>query len=103
MAWGMSTAVVSWSTAYWVGPETLVCLWVEDREINALANSGSQVNTVTPNYVHCYDFPMLPLGDLGVDHPLNLVGQGGTRVHLLGFVIFRIQVEEIASLPRGAR
>ena len=83
-------------TAHWVGPETLVHLWVEDREVNVLADSGSQVNTVTPNYVHYYDFPMLPLGDL-VDHPLNLVGLGGTQMHLLGFMILRVWVEEIAS------
>ena len=54
------------------------------------------MNTVTPNYVHCYDFPMLQLGDL-IDHPLNLVGPGGTQTHPLGFVVLRVQVEEIAS------
>ena len=69
---------------------------MEDREVNALANSHSQVNTVTPNYVHHYDFPMLLLGDL-VDHPLNLVGLGGTQTHPLGFVILRVQVEEITG------
>ena len=69
---------------------------MEDREINALADSDSQVNTVTPNYVLCYDFPMLLLGDL-IDYPLNLVGLGGTWMHPLGFVILRVWVEEIAS------
>ena len=39
-------------TAHWVGPETLVGLWVEGREVDALADSGSQVNTVMPSYVH---------------------------------------------------
>ena len=39
---------------------------------------------------------MLPQCDL-VDHPLNLVGLGGTRTHLLGFVILRVQVKEIAG------
>ena len=47
-----------------------------------------------PNYVHHYEFPILPLCDL-VDHPLNLVGLGGTQTHLLGFVILRVQVKEI--------
>ena len=69
---------------------------MEDREVNALADSGSQVNTMMPNYVHHYDFPMLPLCDL-VDHPLNLVGLGGTQTHLLGFVILRVQVKEIVG------
>ena len=38
-------------TAHWVGPETLVGLQVEGMEVNALADSGSQVNTMMPGYV----------------------------------------------------
>ena len=48
-------------TAHWIGPETLVRLQVEGREINALADSGSQVNMVTPSYVHQHELPVLPL------------------------------------------
>ena len=61
-------------------------LGVEGREVDTLANSGSQVNTVMPSYVHQHEFPVLPLHDL-VDHPLNLVGLGGMRTCPLGFVI----------------
>ena len=70
--------------AHWVGLKTLASLQVEGREINALADSGSQVNMVTPSYVCQHEFPVLLLHDL-VDHPLNLIGLGGTRT--LGFVI----------------
>ena len=91
-----SSMVTSGPTAHRVGPETLVGLWVESREVDTLADSGSQVNTVTPSYVHQHELPMLPLHDL-VDHPLNLVGLGSTRTHPLGFVILRVQVKEIAS------
>ena len=45
-------------------------------------------------YMHCYEFPVLPLHDL-VDHSLNLVGLGGTRTYPLGFVKLRVQVKEI--------
>ena len=83
-------------TAHWVGPETLVGLWVEGREVDALADSGSHVNTVMPSYVHQHVFPVLPLHDL-TDHPLNLVGLGSMRTHLLGFMILRVQVKEITS------
>ena len=58
---------------HWIGPETLVYLTREGRNVNALADSGSQVNTITPTFVQQYGFPVLPLEDL-VDHPLNLVG-----------------------------
>ena len=71
-------------------------LRVEGRELNALVDSGSQVNTVTPGYVHQYEFPVLPLCDL-VDHPINLIGLGGMRTHPLGFVILWVQVNDIAG------
>ena len=83
-------------TAHWVGPETLVGLWVKGREVDTLADSGSEVNTVIPSYVCQHEFPVLPLHDL-VNHPLNLVGLGGMRTHPLGFMILRVQVKEIAS------
>ena len=73
-------------TAHWIGPETLVDIVVEGREAITLADSGSQVNVVTPAYVKCHEFPVLPLEEL-VDHPVNLVGLGGGHTRPLGFVI----------------
>ena len=37
--------------AHWLRPETLVELTVEGRNFTALADSGSQVNTITPALV----------------------------------------------------
>ena len=73
-------------TTHWLGPETLMSLKVEGCKVNTLADSGSQVNTVMPSYVHQHEFPILPLGDL-MDYPLNLIGLGGMRTRPLGFVI----------------
>ena len=73
-------------TIHWVGPETLVSLKVKGHKINALVDSGSQVNTVTPGYVQQNEFPVLPLGDL-VDHPLNLIGLSGMRTWLHDLLI----------------
>ena len=83
-------------TVHWVGPETLVGLVVEGQEINAFADSGSQVNTVTPSFVHQHESPILPLGDL-VDHLLNLIGLGGMKTRPMGFVILWVQVSKIAG------
>ena len=69
---------------------------VEGREVDTLANSGSQVNTVMLDHVCQHEFPVLLLHDL-VDHPLNLVGLGGMRTRLLGFVILRVWVNEITG------
>ena len=91
-----SSLIANGPTAHWVGPETLFGLQVEGREVDTLADSGSQVNMVMPGYVCQHEFPVLPLWDL-INHPLNLVGLGSTRTHPLGFVILRVQVNEIAG------
>ena len=81
---------------HWIGPETLVDLTIEGRNVNALADSGSQVNTITPAFVQQYGFPVLPLEDL-VNHPLNLVGLGGKCTSLLSFVILLMKVWKITG------
>ena len=81
---------------YWIGPEMLVNLMIEGRNVNALADSGSQVNTIMPAFVQQNGFPVLPLEDL-VNHPLNLIGLGGKCTSLLGFIILCMQVREIAG------
>ena len=97
MGAGNSTSLfVDGPTANWLGPEAVVKLVVEGCEVNALADSGSQVNTVMPKFVTQNGWPVLPLEDL-VDHPLHLVGLGGNWTQSLGFVILRVQVKEIAG------
>ena len=59
--------------SHWIGPEILVDLTIEGRNVDALADSGSQVNMITPALVQQYGFPVLPLEDL-VDYLLNLWG-----------------------------
>ena len=83
-------------TSHWIGPEMLVELTVEGRNFNTLADSGSQVNTITPALVQQCGFPVLPLEDL-MDYPVNLVGLGGKCTSPLGFVILHIQVRGIAG------
>ena len=88
--------VVEGPTAHWIGPETLVDLMIEGRNVNTLVDSGSQVNTIMPAFVWQYGFPVLPLVDL-VDHPLNLVELGRKCTSPLGFIILHMQVGEITG------
>ena len=83
-------------TAHWIGLEMLVDLVVMGREGKALADSGSQVNTVTLTFVHQHELSVLPLEDL-VDHPLNLVGSGVWHTSPLGFINLHVQVKEITG------
>ena len=97
MGAGNSTSLfVDGPTANWLGPEAVVKLVVEGCEVNTLADSGSQVNTMMPKFVTQNGWPVLPLEDL-VDHLLHLVGLGGNQTWPLGFVILRVQVKEIAG------
>ena len=82
--------------AHWIGPEMLVDLTIEGGNVNALADSASQVNIITPTFVWQCGFPVLPLVDL-VDHPLNLVGLCGKHISLLRFIILCMQVREITE------
>ena len=87
--------VIGGPAAHWIGPEMLVDLTIEGRDVNALADSGSQVNTIMPAFVQQCGFPVLPLVDL-VNHPLNLVGLGRKCTSPLGLIILHMQVREIA-------
>ena len=91
--------VVGGPAAHWIGPETLVDLMIEGRNVNALADSGSQVSIIMPAFVRQCGFPVLPLVDL-VDHQLNLVRLGGKCTSPLGFIILRMQVREIAGYDK---
>ena len=94
---GNSTSLfVDGPTANWLGPETVVKLVVEGCEVNALADSGSQVNTMMPKFITQSVWPVLPLEDL-VDRLLHLVGLGGNWMWPLGFIILRVQVKEIVG------
>ena len=88
-------------TSHWIEPEMAVDPIIEGRNVNAMADSGSQVNTITPALVQQHGFPILPLEDL-VDYPLNLVGLGGKCTSPLGFVILHVQVQGMAGYDKDA-
>ena len=83
-------------TAHWIGPEMLVDLMIEGRNVNVLVDSGSQVNTITSIFMQQCGFPVLPQVDI-VDHPLNLAGLGRKQTSPLRFIILHMQVREIAG------
>ena len=49
---------------------------LEGCKVLALADNGSQVNTMMPEFVQEWGYPVLPLDGL-VNYPLHLVGLGG--------------------------
>ena len=83
-------------TKRWIGPETVVDVILEEHEVAALAESGSQVNTITPEFANTRGYPVLPLEKL-VNHPMDLVGIGGQCMLPFGFMIVRLQVKEVAG------
>ena len=83
-------------TTRWVELKTLVDIVLEGCELLALADSGSQMNTMTPEFAQEWGYPVLLLDKL-VNYPLHLVGLGGQCTCPLGFVIVRLQVKEVAG------
>ena len=69
---------------------------LEGCEVSALADSGSQVNMMTPEFVQEWGYWVLPLDGL-MNYPLHLVRLGGRCTCPLGFVIARLQVKEVAG------
>ena len=69
---------------------------LEGCEVLALADSGSQVNTMTPEFIQEWGYLVLSLDGL-MNYPLHLVGLGGQQHMSLGFVIVRLQVKEVAG------
>ena len=63
-------------TMRWIGLGTIVDIIIEGQEAVALADSGSQVNTIMPMFAKVQNYPILPLEKL-VNHPVDLVGIGG--------------------------
>ena len=86
-------------TAHWIGPKMLVDIVVEGREAIAFADSGSQVNIMTPTYVKHHSFPILLLEEL-VDHPVNLVGLGGGCTNPVGFVVLQVCIVEVTGYDK---
>ena len=86
-------------TSHWIKPEMLVDLTIEGRNVNALEDSGSQVNMITPALVQQYGFPILPLEEL-MDYPLNLMGLDGKHTSPLGFVILHMQAQGITGYDK---
>ena len=65
-----------------VGPETLVDVLLEGyARSSALADCGSQVNTMILEFIQEWGYPVLPLDGL-INYPLHLVGLGGRHAHV---------------------
>ena len=80
-----------------MGEENLAGIQVEGTKVTSLLDSGSRVNTIVPGFVEKLDLPVYPLEDLVGNLPLTLVGVGGCRTRPKGFVIVKVQVDEVAG------
>ena len=61
---------------HWSGSENIACIKINDEGSWALLDSGSTINTVTPEFVKAHSLDVGPLHDL-VDGTLKINGFGG--------------------------
>lgn len=71
--------------------ENITYISVDNNQTLALLDTGSRVNTVTPSYVQVHRCNVLPLDQL-TDKRLTLMGVGGFKPTLIGWVMFRLQI-----------
>ena len=60
----------------------------------ALLDNGAQVNTVTPRYVKEHSLQVVPITDL-MGSKVTCVGLGNAYTRPLGYVVIRVQVDEV--------
>ena len=87
-------------TSHWIRPETLVDLTIEGRNVSALGDSDSQVNTITclgaAVWVSC------PAIGRPSGLPIELMGLGGKHTSPLRFVILHMQIQGITGYDKDA-
>ena len=66
-------------TTRWVGLEILVDMVLEGCSLLALADSGSQVNTMMPKFVKVQGYPVFTVGRIGGLLPAP--GRAGQSMH----------------------
>ena len=79
-----------------VGKSTIAEVIVNGERVNALLDTGSQVNLITPEYAAAHNIPIHPLSDLSPG-PLVLVGVGGGERTPLGYCVVRSQTPDVAG------
>ena len=84
---------------HWSGPENIA--WVEINGESSLAfmDSGSTINSVTPEFIWVHSLDIVPLSDLSVG-TLGVNGFGGIYTQPLGYVIIRFQMEGVRGYDK---
>ena len=78
----------------WSGPENIAQIKINDEGSWALLDSGSTINTVTPEFIKAHSLDVGPLSNL-VYGTLKISGFGGLFSWPLGYVMIRVQVEGV--------
>ena len=79
---------------HWSGPENIAWVEIIDEGSLALLDSGSNINTVTSEFVKAHSLDVGPLSNL-VDGTLKINGFGGLFSQPLGNVMIRVLVEGV--------
>ena len=79
---------------HWSGPENIAHVKINGGSTWALLDSGSTINSVSPEFIQICSLDIDPLSDLS-DGTLGINGFGGVHTQPLGYVIIRVQVEGV--------
>ena len=87
--------------ARWLGPLNLGNAFIDGNWTKVLLDNGLQINSITQAYAKSLDLVVRPLEELAGDpsgHPIQ--GIRGVRTGVIGYVVFRVQIEGIPSYDK---
>ena len=83
----------------WYGIKNIPMVRVNRESCMALLDNGTQINTITPNFVKSHSLKVGPLSDL-VGRWVTCVGLGNALTWLVGYVVIQIQVDGVRGFDK---
>ena len=79
---------------HWYRVKNIAKVKINGESCQALLDKGTQINTITPNYVKNQSLEMGPITDL-ISMRVACVGLGNAYTHPLGYIIVQVQVDGV--------
>ena len=79
---------------HWHGAKNVAKVKNNRESCEALLDNGTEINTITPNYVKNHSLEMGPITDL-IGTRVTCLGLGNTYTWFLGYVIVQVQVDGV--------
>ena len=84
---------------HWYGVKNVAQVKINGESCKALLDNGTQINTITPNYVRNHSLEMGLITD-PIGTRITCMGLGNVYTHPLGYVIVWVQVDRVQGYDK---